>query len=500
MNQTAIRKPVLSTYAASRAALVGGLFLGACTLGGLIAVGAGSNLQTLGLGVITLGVLSGAVLLALNVPLIGFVRFAFIGSFFFKGDLSLFKINEVEDPSGLNLSLTLGTGIVLLLYDYFHKDKARESVFPSTFWFLFTALFVCTTISVLYAGPTLLGGFSLFSLFSTILIAFVTASHFARRDRVIQLVVGLGIGLVFTGLAASSQYFLDFPTTLPSFGTGTADELAGTQSKLLNRVPAFLRTPTEMAWVVSSLLPVVLAPLVCRVKSFGEAQRAILVVAVCAGAVAVILSLARGSWLGVVTTVGLLLFLGWYQISSHEKPQYLVAVFSTAILISILLIPFAGRIHTRLMQDDQGSAQVRVPLLETAVRMIDDNPVVGVGPTGYRSNMTKYDETAIFVSKEFPNPVHNIFAHITAEVGIPAGILFCLLILFSLYECCRTMTSGDRLLAALALGLGLGMIAFVISGVKEPGSLASVRPPIRTCFFLFGMILALSRIRRRVFI
>jgi hypothetical protein len=55
----------------------------------------------------------------------------------------------------------------------------------------------------------------------------------------------------------------------------------------------------------------------------------------------------------------------------------------------------------------------------------------------------------------------------------------------------------DRLLASVALGLGVGLIAFVISGMKEPGSLGSVRPPVRTLFFIIGVIAALSRLRRK---
>lgn len=109
--------------------------------------------------------------------------------------------------------------------------------------------------------------------------------------------------------------------------------------------------------------------------------------------------------------------------------------------------------------------------------------------------MTKYDESETFVSKEFPNPVHNVFAHITAEIGIPGGIVFCLLILFCLYECFKSTQSSDRFIYALAVGLSFGLMAFVISGLKEPGSIGSVRPPIRTCFFLFGAILAVTRIR-----
>ena len=478
-----------------RLSLLAGLLLGACVLGyGIVTAAGGSALQTMTLGAMVLMVLAGVIAFVLEFPVIGLVRFAFIASFFFKGDLSLFKINEVEDPSGLNLSLTLATGLALLVYDHYF-EKAQEKVLPATFTWLLIVLFTCAAASVIYSGPTLLGGFSLFSFLTSILIAYVTASHFGRRDRMIQLVVAVGAGLAITGIVALTQYAMEFPTNLPNFGTGTEEELLGTQSVVLARVPAFMRTPTEMAWVVSSLIPVVLAPLLCRVKSFTSWQKRLLAFAALSGTVAVILSLARGSWAGLIVAVALMISLGWYKLTSLERKQYFASVFASIMLAGFLLIPFARRISERLTADDQGSAEIRLPLMETALRIIDDNPIVGVGLNGYRASMTKYDETGIFVSQVFPNPVHNVFAHITAEVGIAGGVVFCLLILFSVYECFETMGATDRLLSSLALGLGVGMIAFVISGIKEPGSLASVRPPIRTCFFMFGMILALRRIR-----
>jgi O-antigen ligase len=113
--------------------------------------------------------------------------------------------------------------------------------------------------------------------------------------------------------------------------------------------------------------------------------------------------------------------------------------------------------------------------------------------------MTRYDETGVFVSQVFPNPVHNVFAHVASEIGVPGGIIFCLLIFAALYECFKTMTARDRLLFALALGAAAGIIAFVISAMKEPGSLGSTRPPVRTLFFLFGTISAIGRLRRRLF-
>ncbi|HLM00729.1 MAG TPA: O-antigen ligase family protein, partial [Pyrinomonadaceae bacterium] len=394
------------------------------------------------------------------------------------------------------------TGLILLVYDHFAGDEGgagdREKLFPTAFSVLLALLFVCALASVLYGGAGLLGWFSLWSFATSILVAACIASHFSRRERLIELIAGLAAGLLFTGAIALSQYVLDFPTNAAFFGTGTEDELLGTQSKALSRVPAFLRTPTEMAWVVSSLVPLVLAPIVCRVKSLRARHKILLPLAALAGVVAVILSLARGSWLSLVVGIFVIVLCGWAKLSAAERKTYFASACGFMVLAMLLLAPFSSRIYERLTEDDQGSALIRVPLMENAARMIDDNRLVGVGLNGYRANMTRYDETGIFVSQVFPNPVHNVFAHVTSEIGIPGGIIFCLLILVTLYECFIAMTARDRLLFALALAAFAGIIAFVISAMKEPGSLGSVRPPMRTLFFLFGTVLAISRLRRQL--
>ncbi|HEX9960006.1 MAG TPA: O-antigen ligase family protein [Pyrinomonadaceae bacterium] len=482
-------------------AVVCSMLLAACLLGAaVIGISGGSSSQTLAFGALACIGIGGIVCLVLELPLITAVRFAFIGSFFFKADLNFYKLDEIEDPSGFNLSLTLLTGLILLIYDRFSEDDGRrEKLFPTAFSVLLAALFACAALSVLYGSSGLLGWFSLWSFSTSVLIAAAIASHFSRRERLIELIVGISAGLLFTGATALSQYILDFPTNAAFFGTGTEEELLGTQSRILSRVPAFLRTPTEMAWVVSTLIPLALAPAVCRVKSLKSWQKILFPAAAFAGVVAVILSLARGSWISLVVAVFLIILFGWIKLSAAERKTYFASACGFVFLAALLLLPFSSKIYDRLTEDDQGSALIRVPLMENAARMIEDNLFVGVGLNGYRANMTRYDETGIFVSQVFPNPVHNVFAHVTSEIGVPGGIIFCLLILAALYECFKTMTTRDRLLFALALGATAGIIAFVISAMKEPGSLGSTRPPVRTLFFLFGTVLAIGRLRRQLF-
>lgn len=470
------------------AALLGAAIVGAA---------GGSAAQTLAFGLLVLMLVGALAGLILELPLLALARFAFIGSFFFKGELNFYKIDEIEDPSGFNVSLTLIFALVLLIHDRFDgSDESLGKLFPTSFSILLAALFFCAATSVVYGGATALGWFSLWSFAASIAIAAAVASHFGRRERLTELVVGLAAGILFTGATAVSQYVLDFPTNAAFFGTGTEEEMLGTQSELLSRVPAFLRTPTEMAWVVSALIPLVVAPLVCRAKDFKAPQKWILAAGAMFGVVAVIFSLARGSWVALPVSIGLIVSFGWLKLSVAERKKYLISGGGLLILSGLVLAPFAERIYERLTEDDQGSALIRVPLMETAGRMIEDNALVGVGLNGYRANMTKYDETDIFVSQVFPNPVHNVFAHVTAEIGVPGGIIFVLLFLAALFECFKAMTARDRLLFALALGAVAGLLAFVVSAMKEPGSLGSVRPPLRTLFFVFGMIMAIGRMRR----
>lgn len=474
------------------------LLAAACVLGfAVVLAGSSSSTQTLAVGGVFIALFGAAIAFLLEIPMIWIVRYGYIASFFFKSDISLFKIDEIEDPSGFNLSLTLILGLILLVHDWF-TDKEKPRVLPAAFSMLLAGLVVCSVVSVIYAGATPLGGVSVWSLLTSILIVYVTASHFGRRDRIVQLVVGLAIGVLFTGSVALAQYSVGWPLNLPTLGTGTEGEQFGTQSIELSRVPGFMRTPTGMGWVISCMIPIILAPLVCRVKAFNLSQRFILLTAVLAGVVGIILSLARGSWIGLVAAVTLLALFGWFRLSERERSSYLVTVGGAFILSCVLLTPFAGRIYNRLTEDDNGAASVRIPLMENALNMMADNPLTGVGLNGYRTHMTRYDETGNLVSQEFPNPVHNVFAHVAVEVGIPGGIMFCALFLFAFAECFKTMTMQDRLMFALGLGAAAALVAFIISGVKEPGSLGSVRTPMRTLFLLLGMVMALGIIRRRV--
>jgi len=473
------------------------MFILACAVGvGVGIFGSNSNAALLGVSAGILFALGAGLIFVYDLPLIYWTRILFIVSFFFKSDITILKIDEIEDPSGLSFSLTLLCAGVLFLSDFYNRDAPKKTkTFPLSFSIVLTALTICAALAAFYGSVGKLGWFSFLSYLSAVFVCFVAASHFgASRERLKELALGVALGVSLTGIAALSQFLADFPK-IPFLGTGTEEELLWTQAELFSRVSAFLRTPTEMGWVISALIPILIAPVIGYAKSFSPAQRIALAGSAAFGIAAIILSLARGSWLGLIAGTGIIIFFAWKNWERRDRKYYFAAVGGLLLLCAMILAPFGGRIYERLTTDDGDSAAIRVPLAQVAWNIIEDNPLVGVGLSGYRSAMYRYDDTKEHVTQIFPGTVHNSFAHITAEIGVPGGIFFGILLLIGIVECWKTLTSRDKLLFALALGAFAGIVAYTISAVKEPGSLGSARPPVRTCFFILGFIMALSRCR-----
>lgn len=477
--------------------LVVGLGILACMVGvGVGAVGASSQIALIAVTIGVLAVLGFILILVYDLPLIFLTRIAFIASFFFKADITILKIDELEDPSGLNISLTLICAVVLFLSDFYNREETENRrVFSLSFSIILTALTVCAAISAFYGINGKLGWFNFLSFLSSVFVCYVIASHFGKRERLKEFVLGIACGVAFTGMTAISQFLVGFPK-LPFLGTGTEEELLWTQAELFSRVSAFLRTPTEMGWVVSALIPIIIAPIIAYARKFSTSQRGILAVSAILGVAAIILSLARGSWIALVVAVGIIILSAWKNWDVSERKNYFAAIGGLLLLCALALAPFGGRIYERLTTDDGESAAIRFPLMQVATNIIEDNPLVGVGLSGYRTAMYRYDDTKEHVTQVFPGTVHNSFAHIMAEIGIPGGIFFGILLLIAIIECWITMSSRDKLLFALALGAFAAIVAYTISAIKEPGGLGSTRPPVRTCFLLLGFVMALSHCRR----
>lgn len=475
-----------SPFAPAAGVVLTALMIGTA-IGGL---GSSSPLALVGISGAILFAFATVFIFVYDLPVTILARIGLIASFFIKLDIAAFKIDEIEDPSGLNISLTFICAVVLFLHDLYAGDRGRgRRVFPLYFSAAVGGLAVCAAVSAFFGIGGKLAWFGFASFLMSVFICFVVASHFGTRDRLRQLVIGIALGIGFTGAVAIAQFATGQPK-LPFLGTGTEEELLWTQAEVFSRVSAFLRTPTEMGWVVSAMLPLLVAPVIARAREFSYVERSILALASLAGVAAVILSLARGSWLALIAGTAIVAMLGWMNWDQRDRRGYFASIAGLVLFSMLALAPFGSRIYERLTTDDGDSAAIRIPLMQVAWNIIEDNPLVGVGPSGYRTAMYRYDDTKEHVTQVFPGTVHNSFAHVTAEIGIPGGAIFLLILLIAAVECLRTMTSTDRLLFALGLAGLAAIVAYCISAIKEPGGLGSVRPPVRTLFLLLGFVMA----------
>jgi O-antigen ligase len=108
------------------------------------------------------------------------------------------------------------------------------------------------------------------------------------------------------------------------------------------------------------------------------------------------------------------------------------------------------------------SNRAHVALFWAALRMIVDNPLLGVGPLNFKALSTSY------TGLDIANIAHNTFLEIAAEFGLPALGVFLLLLAATFRTLGRAERLGDRpparAIAGWAEGLRSGLVGFLVSG------------------------------------
>ena len=192
---------------------------------------------------------------------------------------------------------------------------------------------------------------------------------------------------------------------------GIEQYIVNPNSDLLHRITGFMGQ-----WMTfSGLLMLVLVALLAYILCYGWRKSRWIIPAAIICAVPLVLSLTRNAWLG--TIVGLTIVLALL------RPRA-IAVLALALVAAYLLLPqdVRQRAQTALDPTDPNTRN-RIELFETAVRVIQDNPWIGVGQKGVKPAALKNRG-----SLEYPDwmyqHMHNNFLQIAAERGIPGLLLW----------------------------------------------------------------------------
>ncbi|WGX95216.1 O-antigen ligase [Nocardioides sp. L-11A] len=178
--------------------------------------------------------------------------------------------------------------------------------------------------------------------------------------------------------------------------------------------------PNELGIFCAALLPVALA---CIVTSSSRRRAALLSVAAASLAVACVLSMSRGAWIGALASFACL------AVCEPALRRALLAIglgaaaTCGAALVAPAGVPVLGVVGARIRtlgDPTQNQYDDRPLVWSEAWRQAAEHPWLGVGPGGFRSAAT---ESTSAVAAQPPEHPHNLLLTVLADRGVVGAAL-----------------------------------------------------------------------------
>lgn len=215
------------------------------------------------------------------------------------------------------------------------------------------------------------------------------------------------------------------------------------------------------------------------------------------GGLSLILTLSRSSWISFAAASGWFLFVAWRHklVSSGQITSFI----SSSLIVAAMLAVFYPAVYLRMVEDDGGSALSRWILLDQAMLIIKDAPLLGVGLGGYvlaAQNVTPESFASIPEEHEKilrKSVVHNKYMSMAAEHGL-------IVMLFIVWLHCRFVGSAlsvrnwyDPLEQTVAFGLAAAIVGYMVQYLFDEFYLGIPMHLIWVAFALLGSIVALQK-------
>jgi len=387
---------------------------------------------------------------------------------------------------GLNFSATTialaGLYASRFLHAVTRRDESRPAVRGSVPLTLY--LGICA-LSMLVARDVALSFFEFFLLLQLYLVYVYVASFVRSREDVLFVVTFLLIGCVLAALAIINirlaggypPILWGRPWGLPTrvqfedFGGGGAMRIGGTIGSANNAGGYFSIALSLAAGVLFTKL--------------GRAYKALAAVALALGGIALILTFSRGAWVAFALSAMAMFFF----FARHMRRLSWKGPAAGVAVLALLCLPLHAEISNRLFGDDRGSAESRIPLMKLAFRIIEDNPVLGVGSNNFSIAMDHYLIPEL--RGGFVYAVHNKYMLVWAETGtfgLLAYLAFFLAALRRGWQCWQ-LHAGSLSILALALAAAIGGHMFQMGVDVFNG-----RPVAQLVCVVAGLLSAMQRV------
>jgi O-antigen ligase len=337
-----------------------------------------------------------------------------------------------------------------------------------------------SAISILVAQDVALAWFEVALLLEACLVYFYIANTVRTTQDVVYIMALLLLGCLLESTIMILMRFTLPPTTV--LGLPIHLHAEGVGHGFL-RIGGTIGSSNTSAAYLSISLACAAGVLF---TNLGRGYKCLAAAVLALGGVALIFTLSRGGWIALALALTLLCLAVWRRQQFSWKAPILVV----SILV-LLYLPFRTVISGRLLGDDRGSAESRIPLMNLAFRISQDNPVLGVGANNFTVVMDRYLSPEF--RKGFLFAVHNKYLLVLAETGIGGLLAFLAFLLSILYQGWQCWGMEDRLLSPLALGMATGIAGHMVHMTVD---VFRGRPTQQLIWLIAGLLAAIYRMYR----
>lgn len=176
------------------------------------------------------------------------------------------------------------------------------------------------------------------------------------------------------------------------------------------------------------------------------------------------LAFSRGGW--VSGSLGLI-FMGFVLMTSQyfNKKKILIAVIGGGVILMMIVLsstPMVERFLT-IGEVDKGSSAGRIKIWGAAVEMIEDYPVLGVGPGNFSTVFTQYLPPA--ENRHFY--AHNDYIQSVSEIGLAAIVIIAWMIAAIYRRGFKKLKNESRLVRGVTIGALSGITALLVHSMFD---------------------------------
>jgi putative inorganic carbon (HCO3(-)) transporter len=384
---------------------------------------------------------------------------------------------------GLSISATTIALAGLYLSWFLRSQASRNSERRSSLDVNLPLLFylAITALSAAVAQDVSFSLFEVALLIEASLVYFYVANNVRTRDDVLLVVSLLLIACLLESMVMIVLKFTGMPSTI--WGAPTHIHIDTDAKEGFMRIGGTVGSPNFAAAYLSISLASAASILF---TNLGRSLKWLAIAVLGLGGVALILTFSRGGWIALTSAVTLICLLCW-----RRRGFSLKAPIAIVLILALLYLPFQSVISARLFGDDKGSAESRIPLMKLAFRIIEDNPILGVGANNFTIIMDRYLTSDFRAGWLFA--VHNKYLLVLAETGIAGLLAFLAFILDAFRKGWRCWLLEDPLLSPIALGFAAGIAGHMLHMTVD---VFRGRPTQQLLWLVAGLLTAMLRICR----